>query len=156
MDDVPSPTLSSPSSKKNNGKIATYSIAVILSFCLVCLIAVIVIKTDVPSQKSEQITKKQLIVPAGQLAQYTDSYSSYDEVFVTKKDGSLDDRPNDLEELCLDWLYYQNKILEYTQAGQTKQADDARTSWNEINNWLNEYNESDVETMFSIIQEKSK
>jgi hypothetical protein len=94
-----------------------------------------------------------LIVPTGQLAQYRDTYSDYDEVFVTKLDGSLDARPNDLEELCLDWLYYRDKILEYTQSGKTEKADDARAAWNDINNWLDEYDENDIQTMFSIIED---
>ena len=107
-----------------------------------------------PSSTPDPFSK--LIVPAGELAKYLDTYSNYKEVFVTKLDGSLDERPNDLEELCLDWLYYRNKILEYTQAGKTDKAADARTAWNEINAWLNEYNENDVSTMFLIIENRNK
>jgi hypothetical protein len=97
-----------------------------------------------------------LIVPAGELAQYKDTYSNYKEVFVAKKDGSLDVRPNDLEELCLDWLYYREKILEYTQSGETDKADKARTAWKEINVWLTVYDENDIGTMWTIIETRSK
>jgi len=112
--------------------------------------------TPTPKPTSTPNPFSKLIVPAGELAQYLYTYSNYKEVFVTKIDGSLDERPNDLEELCLDWLYYRDKILEYTQAGKTDKAADARTAWNEINAWLNEYNENDVSTMFSIIENRNK
>lgn len=125
-------------------------IGAVFFICIICLLVIFIPKGT--SQDSPQATKSQLIVPAGQLAQYVDNYSTYDEVFVTKNDGNLDDRPNDLEELCLDWLYYRDKILEYEQAGQTENANEARTAWNEINVWLNEYNPRDVEVMFSIVQ----
>jgi hypothetical protein len=114
------------------------------------------IPTSAPKPTSTPNSFSKLIVPAGDLVRYLDTYSNYKEVFVTKIDGSLDARPNDLEELCLDWLYYRDKILEYTQAGKTDKATDARTAWNEINVWLNEYNENDVTTMFSIIENRNK
>lgn len=126
--------------------------AAIFFICIICLLVIFIPKGT--PQDSPQATKSQLIVPAGQLAQYVDTYSSYDEVFVTKLNGTVDDRPNDLEELCRDWLYYRDKILEYEQAGQTENATEARTAWNEINVWLNEYNQSDVEVMFSFVQNK--
>ena len=129
-------------------------ISSVLFVCIICLLVVFIPKET--SQNPQQTAKSQLIVPEGQLAQYVDTYSSYDEVFVTKKDGSLDERPNDLEELCLDWLYYRDKILEYTQAGQTEKATEARTAWNEINAWLSQYNEDDVGTMWTIIEKRNK
>lgn len=116
--------------------------------------ASIAVEPTKPQQPTSDPFSK-LIVPAGQLAQYSDTYSNYKEVFVTKINGSLDERPNDLEELCLDWLYYQNKIIEYTQAQNNDKANDARTAWNEINAWLNEYNENDVSTMFTIIENRN-
>jgi hypothetical protein len=112
--------------------------------------------TDTPIPTSTANSLLKLIVPAGELAKYMDSYSNYKEVFVTKKDGSLDIRPNDLEELVLDWLYYQGKIIEYTQAGETDKANKARIAWNEVNSWLNEYNENDVGTMYSIIEKRNE
>jgi hypothetical protein len=111
--------------------------------------------TSAPKPTATPNSFSKLIVPAGELAQYLDTYSNYKEVFVTKIDGSIDARPNDLEELCLDWLYYRDKILEYTQAGNTDKANDARTAWNEINVWLDEYNENDVSIMFSIIENRN-
>lgn len=108
--------------------------------------------TPKPTSTQKESTVSKLIVPSGQLVQYKETYSHYSEVFVTKKDGSLDERPDDLEELCLDWVFYRDKIVEYTQAGNTKKADEARIAWNDINIWLDEYHENDVETMFSIIE----
>jgi tetratricopeptide (TPR) repeat protein len=129
-------------------------IGAVFFICIICLLVIFIPKGT--SQDSPQATKSQLIVPAGQLAQYVDTYSNYDEVFVTKKDGSLDDRSNDLEELCLDYLFYRNRIIEYEQAGQTEKATEARTAWNEINVWLTEYNEDDVGTMWTIIEKRNK
>jgi tetratricopeptide (TPR) repeat protein len=123
---------------------------VVLCVCIICLFVVFAPRSASPN--SPQATKSQLIVPAGQFAQYVDTYSSYDEVFVTKRNGTLDDRPNDLEELCRDWLFYRDRILEYEQSGQTEKASEARIAWNEINAWLIEYDENDVGTMFSIVQ----
>jgi hypothetical protein len=114
------------------------------------------IPNDAQAPASTSNSMSKLIVPAGELAQYSDTYANYKEVFVTKIDGSLDERPNDLEELCLDWLYYREKILEYTQAGETDKAAEARTSWNETNDWLDAYNENDVGAMFSIIDKRGK
>jgi hypothetical protein len=85
-----------------------------------------------------------------------DTYSNYDEVFVTKKDGSLDARPNDLEELCLDMLYYRKKIIEYTQSGETNKADEARISFNQTNAWLSAYDENDIGYMWTIIEKRNK
>ena len=112
--------------------------------------------TNTPAPASTSDAQSKLVVPVGQLAQYSDTYSNYKEVFVTKIDGSLDERPNDLEELCLDWLYYREKILKYTQAGETDKAADAKIAWKEINDWLTAYNENDVEAMFSIVDHRTK
>jgi len=110
-------------------------------------------KTLSPTSTNAPVQTK-LTVPAGTLSKYKDTYSNYREIFVYKKNGTLDARPNDLEELCLDWLFYRNKILEYTQAGNNEKAAQARTAFNEINAWLSEYNENDVQTMFSIIEKR--
>lgn len=123
-------------------KVARFAIVGASSFILLCCLCLLIIAI-IPSDKTSTFeietsvlpsdtVQPELIVPAGNLAQYLDTYSNYKEVFVTKMDGSIDARPNDLEELCLDWLYYRDKILEYTQAGKTDKANDARTAWNEI------------------------
>ena len=134
-------------------------IGAVLFVCIICFCITFMPK-KLSTFSSDSLTKtststpnpfSKLIVPAGELAQYKDTYSKYKEVFVTKKDGSLDVRPNDLEELCLDWLYYRGKILQYTQSGETDKAAEARTAWNEINVWLTAYNENDIGTMWTII-----
>jgi predicted nucleic acid-binding Zn ribbon protein len=97
---------------------------------------------------STPTVEKVLYVSTGQLSKYADEYSKYEEVFVYKKDGTLAERPNDLEELCLDYVFYRRKILEYDAAGETKEADEARTAFQQVNIWLDEYDRDDFETMY--------
>lgn len=97
---------------------------------------------------STPTTEKTLKVPAGQLSKYVDKYSKYEEVFVYKKNGTLAERPNDLEELCLDYVFYRKKFWEYDAAGETQKADESRAAFQQINRWLDEYDKNDVETMF--------
>lgn len=73
---------------------------------------------------------------------------------IPKKDGTYDDRENDLEELCKDWFFYRNKILEYSRAGKTEKAADARESFNQVNAWLSQYKEDDVTAMMSKVEAK--
>ena len=98
--------------------------------------------------KSTEQTQEPLIVPAGHLSNYIDDYNSYTEVYIYKKDGTLDDRPNDLEELCLDYVYYRRKILEYEAEGKSEKADEARATFKKVNLWLDEYDRNDYETMY--------
>lgn len=77
-----------------------------------------------------------------------DNASTNEDTVVQKKDGSIDARDNDLEELCKDWLYYRKKIMEAESAGQTKKAERHRESFQQVNAWLDEYNQSDVSAMF--------
>lgn len=94
-----------------------------------------------------------LRVPAGKLSRYESVYSDYAEVFVEMKDGTVDPRPNDLEELCKDYAFFRRKILEYSSAGQLEKADEARASFRAVDAWLDEYDRNDFETMyFSILK----
>ncbi len=93
-----------------------------------------------------------LVVQAGTLSQYESQITKDTVINVYKKDGTLDERQGDIKELCLDWLYYRAKIQEYESAGENEKANEARASFDKINLWLDEYNEADVETMFSIIE----
>lgn len=75
--------------------------------------------------------EKRIIVPSGGLSELSE-YPTNKEVFVRKKDGTIDPRPNDLEELGKDWLYYRKKILEYEAAGKTQKAAESRASFQSI------------------------
>lgn len=88
----------------------------------------------------------------GELKKYN-SLPSGKDLYVMKKNGSYDDRPNDLEELCKDYLFYRNKIMKYAQAGDNQGAAKARSSFNEVNSTLSaEYTEKDIERMFTLIE----
>lgn len=82
-----------------------------------------------------------------------DGLSKYDklptdvDLYVMKKNGTYDDRPNDLEELCKDFLYYRKKILEDPQ-----EAADARATFQQVNADISEYPEEDVQRMFTLIE----
>ncbi len=63
---------------------------------------------------------------------------------VTKKDGTVDSRPNDLEELCKDYAYYKAKAYKYGREGDEQAAAEARKSFEKVNIWLSQYAEGDV------------
>lgn len=63
---------------------------------------------------------------------------------IAKKDGTLDARECDLEELCKDWLFYRRKIVEYSNDGKEEKAADARRWFKRVNVSLTEYDEKDV------------
>ncbi len=108
--------------------------------------------TNDPGQNGSLQNITDLIIPAGKLHEYADSYPWNQDVFVRKNDGTIDSRPNDLEELCKDWLFYRYKILEAEGAGQSEQAEDYRATFQDVNSWLADYAESDWGTMFTILE----
>jgi len=63
---------------------------------------------------------------------------------VVKKDGTVDSRPNDLIELCRDYVHFRNKIIQAARNGDTEAANEARSNFNKANNWLSEYRDADV------------
>ena len=63
---------------------------------------------------------------------------------IAKKDGSIDARPNDLHELCKDFVYYKAKAYKYGREGQQEKAQEARVSLDKTNIWLSQYHEADV------------
>jgi hypothetical protein len=88
----------------------------------------------------------------GELAKYN-SLPSGKNLYVMKKNGIYDDRANDLEELCKDYLYYRNKILKSAKMGDNQGAAKARSSFNQVNNTLSvEYTEDDIQHMFTLIE----
>lgn len=75
-------------------------------------------------------------------------------VDIPKKDGTFErERSNDLEELCKDYLFYRKKILKANAAGDMEGVAKARSSFNQINKWLNEYNEQNVSNMFTKLEQ---
>ena len=76
---------------------------------------------------------------------------------IPKKDGMYDKaRNNDIEELCKDWFYYRRMIVRAVNDGEDeKKINDLRRSFNKVNKWLSEYNESDVQTAMSRIEKES-
>jgi hypothetical protein len=88
----------------------------------------------------------------GELSKYT-SLPSKTDLYVMKKDGTYDQRANDLEEMCRDYVFYRNRILKYTRSGDLGAAADARNSFNQINNTLSiQYYEDDTSKMFTLIE----
>ena len=65
---------------------------------------------------------------------------------IKKKDGTVDQRINDLDELCKDWVYYKAKILKHSKEGDEKAAAKARINFVAVNRDLSEYHDKDVST----------
>jgi hypothetical protein len=144
-----------PKPKKKRNRLITF--LAFLGFLVLvfsCLLSGIGNDKTLEQAAPQQPTAIQkLIVQAGSLSQYESQIAKDTAVNVYKKDGTLDQREDDLKELCLDWLYYRAKIVEYVSSGDSEKADKARASFNQVNNWLSDYVEDDVQTMFSIIDE---
>ena len=64
---------------------------------------------------------------------------------VAKKDGTLDPRECDLEELCKDWVFYRRKAVEYSADGNAEKSREYQTGFNKTNIWLSAYREEDVQ-----------
>jgi hypothetical protein len=61
-----------------------------------------------------------------------------------KKDGTFDERKDDLDELCQDYVFYKAKIYKYAHEGNEKKTQEARVKFKEINYYLSQYSDSDV------------
>ncbi|MEH6387453.1 MAG: hypothetical protein V7772_06200 [Pseudomonas profundi] len=62
-----------------------------------------------------------------------------------KKDGTFDERKNDLDELCQDRVFYRAKSAKYSNEGDVVGAGEAFAALVDVDRWLSEYNEADVE-----------
>lgn len=101
---------------------------------------------------SISVAGDKVYLKAGELEKYN-SLPSGKELYVMKKNGSYDDRGNDLEELCRDYVFYRDRILKYARAGNNKGATKARNSFNQVNNTMTlEYTENDIQKMFTLIE----
>jgi hypothetical protein len=63
---------------------------------------------------------------------------------VPKKDGTYDNRANDLWELAQDWVHYRGQILRCNQRGDTDGLRKAQQWFQKTNNWLNAYPQNHV------------
>lgn len=102
-----------------------------------------------PTAKPASIT-----VNAGELRDYESQITKDGVINVYMLDGTLDEREDDLKQLCLDWHFYRTQILKFSAEGKTEKADSARNSFDQINYWLEDYDEDDVSFMLALIEEK--
>jgi len=72
---------------------------------------------------------------------------------VVKKDGTYDDRKNDLWELAQDWVFYRNQILVCNGKGDLKGVEEARRNFQKINVWLEAYSEKDSSQALSLAED---
>ena len=72
---------------------------------------------------------------------------------VAKKDGTYDDRKQDLWELAQDWVHFRNKILRCNAKGDQKCVEKARSWFNKTNAWLNAYSSDDVSKALSLAED---
>ena len=63
---------------------------------------------------------------------------------VRKKDGTYDERANDLSELCKDFLFYRERIARAVADGDAEEVVKARAAFQRTINWMNEYPSSAV------------
>ncbi len=61
----------------------------------------------------------------------------------------------DIEALCKDWLYYRKKVIQYTVAGETANAERARARFRQLNSMLNEVPQSSVNAAFLRLEEEA-
>lgn len=71
---------------------------------------------------------------------------------VPKKNGTYDQRKNDLWELANDWVFFRGKILKKTADGDSKGAQQARQDFQQTNAWLSEYPESQVSEALALAE----
>jgi uncharacterized protein YgiM (DUF1202 family) len=92
-----------------------------------------------------------IIIPCGQLSRLP-KYPGGHEFYVRMENGAYEaERPNDIEELWLDWHFYRNRILEQHARGEYEKAAKARAAFQEINRWLDEYSESDINATYTYL-----
>jgi hypothetical protein len=156
MEKKSKPTKRDYSRKKSKNKSrGRFWVIVSAILILVCLFSAVVFsstlkydKSSGEQEKQDIATPKTITIPAGQLSNFVNEYDDYEEVHIYKEDGTLDQRANDLEELCLDYNYYRRKIIEYENSGESEKATEARATFQQVNAWIDEYNRNDFETMY--------
>lgn len=111
---------------------------------LVVEIIVFLAVVDPPERSKKQKVTEPMFAPNSQRPAKGTSPPS-----IPKADGTIDRRPNDLDELAKDWYFYRRKILEAHHAGDEKAAARYRESFQQVNRWLQEYKESNIQDALS-------
>jgi hypothetical protein len=93
------------------------------------------------------------IVHPGQLKNYADKITKNGVVNVCKLNGKIDEREDDLKQLCLDWYFYRKMIAKYHQENNSKKLRESQVGFQRINQWLNDYHQDDVSVMLSLIEQ---
>ena len=128
---------SAPAKKKTKGGIGK----LLLIVFVIGLVAMILPKQDKATPVASAPPKAQAKSPPLKKAEKV----LPEECKITKKDGTLDARECDLEELCKDWVFYKRKAVEYSSEGNEAKAVDAQRSFKQTNIWLSAYREEDVQ-----------
>ena len=128
---------SAPAKKKGKGGIGKWLLIVFA----IGLVAAILPKQDKASTAASAPPKVQAKSPPLKKAEKV----LPEECKITKKDGTLDARECDLEELCKDWVFHRRKAMEYSSDGSEAKAADAQRWFKRINASLSEYREEDVQ-----------
>ena len=142
-------------------------VAIVSIISLLCIWVVLAITGNITGNRNTSASPNEIHVPtvkpsdapplvvnAGNLSAHKDEIYRNRVVDVYKKNGTLERvRTDDLKELCLDWFFYRQKIQDYQADGNKDKAEEAQASMREINSWLSAYNEDDVQTMLSLIQD---
>ena len=128
---------SAPAKKKTKGGIGKWLLIVFV----IGLVAMILPKQDKATPVASAPPKAQAKSPPLKKAEKV----LPEECKITKKDGTLDARECDLEELCKDWVFYRRKAMEYSSDGSEAKAADAQRWFKRINASLSEYREEDVQ-----------
>lgn len=82
--------------------------------------------------------------PASNRAEKTPRPAAPAPTNVRKKDGTFDQRENDLAILCEDWRFYRDRILRLNAAGDQAGVVSARQRFQQTNRWLDAYRDEDV------------
>ena len=128
---------SAPAKKKTKGGIGKWLVIVFV----IGLVAMILPKHDKATPVASAPPKAQAKSPPLKKAEKV----LPEECKITKKDGTLDARECDLEELCKDWVFYKRKAVEYSREGNEAKAADAQRGFKKTNTWLSAYREEDVQ-----------
>lgn len=97
-----------------------------------------------PSKKIDYSkgTADYLVIEAGMLKNDFNKIGKRFNVKMTN--GMVEKRDNDIEELAKDWAFYKERILKASQEGDIPAMDKARASFQDVNAWLDKYNQEDV------------
>jgi hypothetical protein len=112
--------------------------------------------TDSPSA-SPSTPKEKIIVEPGTLNNVIEDlggYPSDKEIVVRKLDGTIDERPNDLEELARDWLFCRQQMVLAATRGDTETRDKYVAEQEQVNRWLDEYHVDDWSTMIALFEDE--